>query len=470
MTEEKIDTHHKALQINLDAKKYGTIAEIGAGQEVARWFFHVGGAAGTVAKTISAYDMGVSDAIYGRSDRYVSRARLQAMLDYEFNLLLERLNATRGEKCTFFAFADTVATHSFTRKEDGAGWMGVRFQTQSKGPPSDIIIHVRMLDRENFREQEALGIIGLNLIYGAFYYHQKPETLIGSLLDNLTRERIEVDMIKFSGPAFAGVDDRLMMLQLVQQGLTEAAMFTAAGEVVQPADMLYKKAVLVERGSFRPVTNTTLDMLERAQEQFLQEPGLQGEQPVVLMEMTLRNLLSGEGIDHKDFLARVDILSTLGKTVLISNYLRYYKLVAYLSRSTHKSMGIVLGVPSLREIFDEKFYTDLEGGLLESLGRLFKSSVKLYVYPWRDPVTGKVTTAENMKVAPHLQNLYAYLVENHCVESIKNHNVEYLPIFSRDVLARIQTYDPSWETMVPPVVADIIKRENLFGYRDARPG
>lgn len=470
MSEEKIDTHHKALQINLDAKKYGTIAEIGAGQEVARWFFHVGGAAGTVAKTISAYDMGVSDAIYGRSDRYVSRARLQAMLDYEFNLLLERLNATRGDKCTFFAFADTVATHSFTRQEDGAGWMGVRFQTQPKGPPSDIIIHVRMLDRENFREQEALGIIGLNLVYGAFYYHQKPETLIGSLLDNLSRERIEVDMIKFSGPAFAGVDDRLMSLQLVQQDLTEAAMFTAAGEVVQPADMLYKKAVLVERGSFRPVTNTTLDMLERAQEQFLQEPGLQGEQPVVLMEMTLRNLLSGEGIDHKDFLARVDILSTLGKTVLISNYLRYYKLVAYLSRYTHKSMGIVLGVPSLREIFDEKFYTDLEGGLLESLGRLFKSSVKLYVYPWRDPVTGKVTTAENLKVAPHLQHLYAYLVENHCVESIKNHNVEYLPIFSRDVLARIQTYDPSWETMVPPLVAEIIRRENLFGYRDVRPG
>jgi hypothetical protein len=414
--------------------------------------------------------MGVSDAIYGRCERYVSRARLQAMLDYEFNLLLERLNATRGEKTTFFAFADTVATHSFTRQEDGHGWLGVRFQAQPKGPPSDIIIHVRMLDRENFREQEALGIIGINLIYGAFYYYQKPEVLIGSLMDNLSRERIEVDMIKFSGPAFAGVDDRLMMLQLVQQGLTEAAMFTAAVEVVQPADTLYKKAVLVERGSFRPVTNTTLDMLERAQEQFLQEPGLQGEQPVVLMEMTLRNLLSGAGIDHKDFLARVDILSTLGKTVLISNYARYYRLVAYLSRYTHKNMGIVLGVPSLREIFDEKFYTDLEGGLLESLGKLFKSSVKLYVYPWRDPVTGKVTTAENMKVAPHLQNLYAYLVENHCVESIKNHNVDYLPIFSRDVLARIQTYDPSWETMVPPLVAEIIKRENLFGYREVKAG
>lgn len=468
MNTEKIDTNQKALQINMDAKKYGTFAEIGAGQEVARWFFHVGGAAGTVAKTISAYDMGISDAIYGTSDRYVSRKRLISMLDYEFNLLLERLDATRGSKCTFFAFADTVATHSFTRHEEGHGWMGIRFQTECHGEASQIIIHVRMLDKENAREQEALGIIGTNLIYGAFYLNQKPEALIGSLMDGLTRERIEVDMIKLSGPCFHGADNRLMILQLVQQGLTDAAMFTADGEIVQPSDILYKKAVLVERGSFRPVTNTTLDMLDRAHEQFLAEPSMKGEQPVVLMEMTLRNLLSEGTVDHKDFLARVDILSALGKTVLISNYARYYKLVAYLSRYTQKSIGLALGVPSLREIFDEKFYTDLEGGLLESLGRLFKSSVKLYVYPWRDPVTGKVSTAENMRIAPHLQNLYAYLIENHYVESIQKHNVEYLPIFSRDVLARIQCYDPSWETMVPAPIVEIIKRDKLFGFRESR--
>jgi hypothetical protein len=325
-----------------------------------------------------------------------------------------------------------------------------------------------MLDKENVREQEALGIIGVNLIYGAFYHFKDMNALIASLLDDLSRERIEVDMIQFSGPCFEKVDNRLMSLQLVQQGLTDAAMFTSDGEMVQPAEMLYKKTVLVERGSFRPVTNTTLDMLERAQEQFLLEPGVKGEQPVVLMEMTQRNLLSEGGMDHNDFLQRVDILSALGKTVLISNYARYYKLVAYLSRYTQKSIGIALGIPSLREIFDEKFYTDLEGGLLESLGRLFKSTVKLYVYPWRDPVTGKVSTAENMKVAPHLQNLYAYLIENHCVESIHKHNVEFLPIFSRDVLARIQTYDPSWETMVPPPIVEIIKRDKLFGYRELK--
>ncbi len=468
MNEEKVDTNQKALQINMDARKYGTFAEIGAGQEVARWFFHVGGASGTVAKTISAYDMGVSDAIYGTSERYVSRKRLTSMLDYEFNLLLERLNANRGDKCNFFAFADTVATHSFTRHEEVHGWLGIRFQTECKGAPSEIIIHVRMLDKENVREQEALGIIGVNLIYGAFYHYKDVNALIASLMDDLTRERIEVDMVQFSGPCFEKIDNRLMSLQLVQQGLTDAAMFTSDGEMVQPAEMLYKKTVLVERGSFRPVTNTTLDMLERAQEQFMLEPNVKGEQPVVLMEMTQRNLLSEGVVDHKDFLARVDILSSLGKTVLISNYARYYKLVAYLSRYTQKSIGIALGIPSLREIFDEKFYTDLEGGLLESLGRLFKSTVKLYVYPWRDPVTGKVSTAENMKVAPHLQNLYAYLIENRCVESIHKHNVDYLPIFSRDVLARIQTYDPSWETMVPPPIVTIIKRDKLFGYRELK--
>lgn len=466
MQTDKLDTNHKALQINMDARKYGTFAEIGAGQEVARRFFHVGGAAGTVAKTISAYDMSVSDAIYGTSNRYVSRDRLEKMLDYEFKLLLERLDKGRGDRCTFFVFADTVATHSFTRKEDGHGWMGIRFQMDCKTEPSDIIIHVRMLDTENVREQEALGIIGTNLIYGAFYYGKTPEKLIASLMDELTRSRVEVDMIRFSGPAFGKVDNRLMSLQLVQQGLTDAAMFTAQGEMVQPADVLYKKPVLVERGSYRPITNTTLDMLERAQEQFLLEPGVKGEEPVVLMEMTLRNLLAEGGVDHKDFLARVDILSSLGKTVLISNYLRYYRLVAYLSRYTQKNIGIALGVPSLKEIFDEKFYTDLDGGMLEALGRLFKNSVKLYVYPWRDPVTSQVTTAENMKVARHLQNLYAHLIENHYVESIHKHNVEYLPIFSRDVLARIQTYDASWETMVPKPIVDIIKRDKLFGYRE----
>ena len=289
MSKEKLNSGQKALQINLDAKKYGTFAEIGAGQEVARWFFHVGKASGTVAKTISAYDMAISDAIYGASDRYVSRKRLQSMLDHEFDLLLKRLDKTRGDKCTFFAFANTVATKQGLRPgmEEGQGWLGIKFQVHPHGDPSTIIIHARLLDWETPRQQEAVGILGVNLIHGAFYQHNDPVSLIGSLLDGLTSQRVEVDMIKFSGPAFTGVDNRLMALQLVEQWLTEAALFTADGENVIPSELLYKKPVLLERGSFRPLTNPMLDMMERAQEMFVKEPALQDETPVTMFEMTL---------------------------------------------------------------------------------------------------------------------------------------------------------------------------------------
>ena len=465
MTKEALSAHQKALQINLDPSKYGTFAEIGAGQEVARWFFRVGGAAGTIAKTISAYDMTVSDAIYGHADRYVSRQRLQTMLDHEYGLLCERLTEKRGVSTRFFVFADTVTARSYQRADECHGWMGVRFQPQPQAPPSDIIIHVRMLDKENLQQQEALGIVGVNLIHGAVYLHEDPAGLVDALLDNLTTERVEVDMIKFSGPGFVGLDNRLMALQLVQKGLTKAAMFMANGEVVQPADVLYKKCILVERGSFRPVTNVTIDMLECAQALFVQEPKVQGEEVLVLMEMTLKNLIDGDKIDHQDFLARVDILCALGKTVLISNYGEYHRLAAYLFHFTKKMIGIAMGVPSLRELFDEKYYTDLEGGILESFGRLFKNDLKLYVYPLRDPRTGAVITSGNLRVADNLRHLHAYLIENHFIESLRDINENCLPIFSREVLAKIQSGDASWANMVPPKVAHMIQERRLFNYR-----
>jgi len=460
-------TNQKALQVNLDATKYGTFAEIGAGQEVARWFFRAGGASGTIAKTISAYDMTVSDAIYGPCERYVSRQRLQSMLGHEYALLLERLNAKRGATTRFFVFANTVAARSYSRQDEAHGWMGVRFQTAPQTDPAEIIIHVRMLDKENLQEQEALGIIGVNLIYGSLFYFQETETLIGSLMDNLNRERIEVDMIKFAGPAFQALDNRLMSLQLVTQGLTDSAMFTATGEVVQAAEVLYKKPILVERGNFRPVTKVTIDMLNCAQAQFVQEPRVQGEEIVVLMEMTLRNLTGDGGvIDHKDFLDRVDLLGSLGKTVLISNYARYFRLASYLFRSTKKLIGIVMGVPSLRELFEEKYYTDLEGAILESFGRLFQNDLRLYVYPFQDRVTGSIITAGNLQVAPNLRHLYAYLLENQFIQGIRDYNDAFLPIYSPDVLANIRTGDRAWEIMVPPQVAHIIKQRELFGYTE----
>jgi hypothetical protein len=464
--EMDVGTNKKAFQINLDRKRYGTFAEIGAGQEVARRFFQVGGASGTIAKTMSAYDMQFSDAIYGATDRYVSRARLKTMLDHEYRLLLERLDHKMGEERTFFVFADTVAARSLKQHNESHGWLGIRFQAATRAEPSEIIIHVRMLDEANVDQQEALGVIGVNLIYGAFYC-PGPEKLIATLHENLPPQRIQVDMIKFSGPAYENVDNRLMSLQLVSQGLTTAVMFTADGETVQPAEIFYKKAIIVERGSFRPVTYATNDMLEGARKIFLQEPGAKEEDLVVLMEMTLENLLSEGQLNHADFLARVDILGSLGRTVLISKFGEYYRLAGYLSRYTNKMVALVMGVPSLHEIFDEKYYLNLEGGILEALGRMFKSGLKLFVYPLEDEKSGRLITAGQLEVASHLRHLYQHLIDNGYIRDITDYHREYLKIFPPEVLAKMRAGDPSWEGMVPPEVARIVKARGFFGYRES---
>src|SRR5437588_1769140 len=462
----EIGTDRKALQINLDPAKTGTFAEIGAGQEVARRFFRIGGAAGTIAKTMSAYDMTFSDAIYGPADRYVSRVRLQTMLDHEYDLLIERLDANFGAEKTFFVFADTVAARSFKQRSESHGWLGLRFQSDPRGQPSQIIIHVRLLDQTNVKQQEALGVIGVNLLHATFY-HRQPEKLISSLHENLPSGRIEVDMIKFSGPIFQSVDNRLMSLQLVSQGLTNAVMFLPDGETVQPAEIFYKKAILVERGSFRPVTFATNDMLTGARRVFLEQCKYSEKDLVVVMEMTLENLLAEGQLNHADFLARVDILGALGRTVLISKFGEYYRLAGYLSRYTNKRIGLVMGVPTLMEIFDEKYYLNLEGGILEALGRMFKSGVKLYVYPMIEEASGKLLAAKNIEVAPNLRALFTYLVDNGFIEEITDYNPDYLRIHPPEALRKLQSSDSAWEKMVPPEVVAIIKTREFFGYRRA---
>lgn len=467
MTEPPLTSSEKALRINQDAAVYGTFAEIGAGQEVVRWFFHVGGAAGTVAKTISAYDMVVSDAIYGRTDRYVSRKRLEAMLIYEYDLLLERLGPLRGERSRFFAFADTAAAHSRSRRSAGSGWLGIRFQTEPRAEPSQLIIHVATLDSERPREREAIGAIGVNLIYGAVYQYADPEALVCSLMENLSRERIEIDMIKFSGPAFAAVDNRLMSLRLVEHCFTDATMFTAAGEVVQPAEVLYQKPILVERGRFRPVNLLTLDLLEKGFEQFRCEPELQGEEPVVLVEISVSNLPSSGTVDERDFLDRVDVLGTLGQTVLVSNHGPYYRLVENLSRYTQKQIGIAVGIPSLTAILDDRHYEDLPGRTLESIGRLFARNVRMYVYPRWDNQTGELITAQTLQVPANLRHLHAHLLENRYIVPIKHTNLDYRTIDSDQVLRQIQSGDPAWDRSVPPAVAEAIKKKQLFGWKSS---
>jgi hypothetical protein len=463
MPESELKVEKKAFQINMEPRIYGAFAEIGAGQDVARRFFAVGGAAGTVAKTISAYDMTFSDAIYGACGRYVSRARLHSMLTHEYNLLIERLDEKVGSSRTFFAFADTVAARSFRRHAESQGWMGIRFQKQPRTEPNEIIIHVRMLDARNLQQQEAIGIVGVNLIHGAYFLTENPEALVASLVDDLAPGRIEVDMIRFTGPDFADVDDRIMALQLVTQNLTNAALFRATGEIVNAADALYKKPLLVERGSFRPVTLLADDMLNCAKAMFMREEGVRDSEPEILMEITMKNLLASGELDLRDFLDRVDMLGAMGRTVLISNYGAYHRLVNYLTRYTDRMVGLPLGIPAMAEILEEEYYKDLEGGILEALGRLFKTGVKLYVYPFLNP-NGDLVTTENFEVAPNLVHLYRHLLDNGFIEAMEGYNPSYLPIKSPGVLAKIRAGTTSWESMVSPEVAKIIKQRQLFGY------
>ena len=465
MDDHPVAPRDKALKVNLDPRYYGTFAEIGAGQEVVRWFFRAGGAAGTIAKSISAYDMKVSDAIYGTCPRYVCRERLQSMLGYEQRLNLERLGASRGENTAFFAFADTVSARSFRGNNECHGWMGITFQAAPRAPNSQIVIHVRMLDVENALQQEALGIVGVNLVYGACFLHDQPEELLESLLDGLSTNRIEIDLIEFSGERFRDVDNRVMSLRLVQLRLTGAAMFSADGKVLQPSEVLYKKPVLVERGRFRPVTYVNLDLAAAALKAFEAEgddvaPG----ETVSIMEITMRNLLAGGGVDLNDFISRAEVLATTGHTVMISDFFEYYRLAAYLFRYTQRRIGLAMGAMNLREIFDESYYVQLDGGILENFGRLFRNNLKLFVYPYIDQATKRLVTIDQLDVPASLRQLYGYLVDRRCIVQLTDINHAYLNINSQEVLNKISSSSAEWEAMVPPAVAAAIKSRRLFGY------
>lgn len=469
-SDKHTDPRSKALAINLDNSRYGTFAEIGAGQEVVRWFFRVGGAAGTIAKSISAYAMKVSDAIYGTCSRYVCQERLQSMLDYEQRLNKERLTDAQGHDTAFFTFADTVSARNFRGTNECHGWMGIKFQAHPRDEDNQIIIHVRMLDESNSQQQEALGIVGVNLVYGACFLSHNPKKLVESLLDGLTTNRIEIDMIEFKGIEFRNVDNRLMSLELVRLGLSNAAIFGPNGETMQPSEALYKKTIIVERGSFRPVMHVNLDMVRCAEEEFSKMPEMEGEQPITIMELTMRNLLSDGEIDYHDFLARADILAACGKTVMISNFFEYYRLAAYLSGFTKKNIGIVMGAHSLAELFNEKYYSNLAGGILESFGRLFKNEVKLFIYPFKNPSNGNLVNVAGLDLPQNIKLLYSHLVERGNIRQLDNYNPDILHIFSRDILKKIQSGDPTWEEMTPPEVSKVIKTRKYFGYRPEKFG
>lgn len=455
----------KALDVNLEPTRYGSFAEIGAGQEVVRWFFQAGGAAGTVAKSISAYDMQVSDAIYGDCARYVCRERLESMLEYEQDLNHQRLAKDRGEDTAFFAFADTVSARNYHGTNECHGWMGIRFQAEPGAEDSQIIIHVMMMDDENAQQQEALGMVGVNLIYGACFLYENPEELLASLLDNVGWERIRIDVVNFSGPAFDGVDNRVMTLKLVQLGLTGAAMFGPDGRTLQAKEYLRKKNVLVERGRFRPITHVNLDMLDQAAKLFAERQGVEEDKIVPVMEITMNDLAQqGESLDLEDFIARADIIATTGHAVLITDFFRFHTLSRFLRRCTSEKIGIAMGLPNVGPLFEERFYDRDEGGILEAFGHLFKRDTHLFVYPMKDFSTGKVLTVDDIELPDTLQHLFQYLRARDCIVPIQPSNDALLDILSPKVLDKIQKGDESWESLVPAEVAEVIKQRQLFGY------
>lgn len=451
----------KALTINLDDSRYGTFAEIGAGQEVARHFFQAGRASHTIAKTISAYDMTFSDSIYGKCGRYVSLERLEKMLEHEYHLLEERLGPPRGKQTAFFAFADTVATASESNRCHG--WIGVRYQSQPLGPINEIVLHVRLLDRLRLQQQEALGILGVNLIHGAFYQIDDGAKFIASLQDNLGGKRIEIDMIRFSGQELNHIDNRLMSLELVKQGLAEAILFGPKAEMLQPSDALYQKPVLVQRGAFRPVTNVNVEILNKGLGQIKKD--LDKKEPALMFEVTMQDWNTKE-VDSNDFLDRVDTLCTLGHYVLVSNFFLFYQLKSFLRLHTNEMIGLVIGASHLERIFEPKYYKALPGGILEGFSRLFDEKTKVYVYPFKSELL--CSTAQTFHPAQGLDPLYKYFLNNKMIVDIAGCDEIDTSVHSKDVRDMLANGDSKWETLVPPPVRDRIKSLFLFGYKNKK--
>jgi hypothetical protein len=467
MADMVLSAAQKALRTNLNPNIYGSFAEIGAGQETVRHFFRAGGASGTIAKAMSAYDKEFSDAIYGQEDagRYVTENRLRKMLNHEYQLLHERISRETSPNKCFFAFANTVATINFAKTFKGHGWLGVRYQTSPDREANEVIVHVRLHEDNPKYQQETIGAMGVNLIYAAYNLYEEPKSFLLSLYDGIDRTAIEVDLINFSGPDFDHIDNRLMSLQLIKNGFTDAVIFGPEGKNLLPAELLYKKNILAMRGSFRPVTRVNMDMIKKGYKQFIKSKSVQKDDAIVLFEITLNNLLADGKLDEQDFLDRADILCSIGQTVLISNYQEYYRLVDYFAGFTKKRIGLIMGIPSLQEIFDEKYYEHLTGGILEAMGRLFSKSLVIYAYPFRGETS--VNTVSDIIVNDLFRNIFDYLKQARRVRDIEDFDPDILSIWSREVLRKIRTGETGWEDSLPTYVDKIIKEKGLFGYPKA---
>ena len=462
--DNKLTTEEKALKINLTKDIYGCFAEIGAGQEVVANFFRAGGSSGTIAFSQSAYDMKVSDSMYGEASRYVCEERLETMLETEFETMKFRL-PEKYKESRFFAFCNTVESLNYHKTNQGHGWVGVRFQLNLESKPNDIILHIKMHDISHKAQQESLGILGVNLIHAAYFYNNDLDLFLDNLVHRLPRERMEIDMLRLSGPDFEYTDNRIIALNLVKRGMTDATMFDLCGNVLQPATALYKRNILLMRGRFRPVTKVHIDMIETGLELFQKEEEVEEENVSVIFELTLKDLTADGKILDKDFVERAELLGSLGYTVMISNYLKHYKMVDYLaSIAKEKKMGVILGVYNLHSIFDERYYDNLPGGVLEAFGRGFGHNVKLFVYPAIDVESGELYSLHNLRIPKHLNGLLQYMHDNNKLEAIESYNSKLLSIMSDDVLSKIKANASHWEDDLPEEVVKAIKFYELFGF------
>ncbi|MEO9533006.1 MAG: TonB-dependent receptor [Crocinitomicaceae bacterium] len=460
----RLTTEEKALKVNLTPDIYGSFAEIGAGQEVAANFFKAGGSSGTIAYTHSAYDMKISDSMYGETSRYVCEDRLIQMLEKEYQTLEETI-ADKQKDARFFAFANTVESLNYHKTNQGQGWIGMKLQLEVGHTPNYIVLHIKMHDISHKRQQEALGILGVNLIHAAYFDRDNIEDFLEALTYRIPRERVEIDMMRISGPSFEHIDNRIIALNLVKKGLTDATMFDQTGGVLQPATALYKKNVLLTRGRFRPMTKVHVNVIEEGTKLYLAEEEVEEENVCVLLELTLKDLTADGKIDDKDFVDRAELLCSMGYTVMISNYLKHYKMIEYLSGITRgKKIGVLLGVYNLQTIFDEKYYNTLNGGLLEAFGRGFGHNIKMYVYPALKPNSNELYGVDNFELPEHLKGLLDYMLKTNKLVGFDKYDKDLLHIQSDAVLSKIQRNTGDWEKDVPESVMKAIKYYDLFGY------
>lgn len=459
-----LSTKEKSVKINIESNYYGTIAEIGGGQETARHLFQAGGASNTVAKSISAYDKLFSDHFYneGKPSRYVAEERLRKMVLSEYNELITILDGKNPQR--FFTFANTVETLNYSKTNHGNGWLGMAVEGTDRYKPNLFFIHVKLHENDTLLQQYTLGTLGINLIFGGLFQLEDPRTILAGLIDNLDTDRVEVDYIYTEGPDMSWVDNRLLNLMLVRTNMTPAIMFDPAGKIQQPGDLLYKKNVLLVRGYFRPINKLGMEFIEDSLKIFRRDEDYRPDNTLAFCEISLNYLMQGEQVNEIDFLHRVELLNLMGQSVMVSRFQRYYELVRYFRQFKLIKLRMVVGLPTFFRIIDDNQYVSLKGGLLEAMGALFQNNVKMYLYPSLDKNGEVVYPTDELFDIP-VRLLWQYLSSTGKILILRNTSPENLKIHTEEITQFIEAGDDvSLRHMLPEPVFQKIKSEKWFNY------